>query len=43
MLPLFESGALQPVIDSRFAFDDIAEAHVHMQANANIGKILVDL
>ena len=43
VLPLFETGALRPVIDSRFAFDDIADAHVHMQANANIGKILVDL
>ncbi len=43
MLPLFESGALRPVIDSRFAFDDIADAHRHMEANANVGKILVDL
>jgi len=43
MLPLFESGALHPVIDSRFAFDDIADAHVHMEANKNIGKILIDL
>lgn len=43
MLPLFDSGALRPVIDSRFAFDDIVDAHVHMQANANIGKILIDL
>ncbi len=43
MLPLFDSGALRPVIDSRYAFDDIAEAHRHMESNASIGKILIDL
>ena len=43
MIPLFESGALRPVIDSRFSLDDIADAHRHMEANANIGKILVDV
>ena len=43
MLPLFDTGALRPVIDSRYDFDDIADAHQHMEANANVGKILVDL
>ena len=43
MIPLFESGALRPVIDSRFALDDIVDAHRHMEANANIGKILLDV
>jgi putative PIG3 family NAD(P)H quinone oxidoreductase len=43
VLPFFTSGALRPVIDRRFAFDDIAEAHRHMASNANVGKILVDL
>jgi putative PIG3 family NAD(P)H quinone oxidoreductase len=43
VLPLFDSGALRAVIDSRYAFDDIADAHRHMEANANVGKILVDL
>ena len=43
MLPLFDSGALAPVIDSRFTIDDIADAHRHMESNANIGKILVAL
>jgi putative PIG3 family NAD(P)H quinone oxidoreductase len=43
IIPLFESGALRPVIDSRFAFDDIADAHRHMEVNANVGKILIDL
>ena len=43
MIPLFESGLLRPVIDSRFALDDIVSAHRHMEANANVGKILIDL
>jgi putative PIG3 family NAD(P)H quinone oxidoreductase len=43
MLPLFDVGALRPVVDSRFGFDDIADAHRHMEANANVGKILIDI
>ncbi len=42
MLPLFDSGQLEPVIDARFAFDDIADAHRYMETNANVGKILID-
>lgn len=43
VIPLFDSGALVPVVDSRYEFAQIADAHRHMEANANIGKILVDL
>jgi putative PIG3 family NAD(P)H quinone oxidoreductase len=43
MVPWFESGALVPVIDSRFPLGQIADAHRHMEANANVGKILVDI
>jgi len=43
MLPLFDSGALRPVVDTTFALDDIAEAHRHMEADANIGKILLKM
>ena len=43
MLPLFDTGALRPVIDSRYSFDDIADAHRYMEDDANIGKILIDL
>ena len=43
VLPLFDSAELRPVIDSRYALDDIADAHRHMEANANVGKILIDL
>jgi NADPH:quinone reductase len=43
ILPLFDAGLVQPVIDRRFALADIAEAHRHMEANANVGKIVVDV
>ncbi len=43
MLPLFDTGAMRPVIDSRYAFADIADAHRHMATNANTGKIMVDI
>jgi putative PIG3 family NAD(P)H quinone oxidoreductase len=43
MLPLFDTGQLHPVIDSRFPFDQIADAHRHMAANANAGKIMIDV
>jgi putative PIG3 family NAD(P)H quinone oxidoreductase len=43
VLPLFASGALRPVIDSIYPFDQIADAHRHMEANANTGKILVTI
>ncbi len=43
VLPLFDGGALRTVIDSRYPLDAIADAHRHMEANANVGKILLDL
>lgn len=43
VVPAIESGAVRPVIDRRFRLDDIADAHRHMEANANVGKILVDI
>ena len=43
MLPLFDTGQLKPVIDSRYPFERIADAHRHMAANANAGKIMIDI
>jgi NADPH:quinone reductase-like Zn-dependent oxidoreductase len=31
------------VIDSRYTLEDIADAHRHMEANANAGKIVVTI
>jgi NADPH:quinone reductase len=41
MLPHFESGELQPVVDGVFRFDEIAEAHHRMETNVSSGKILL--
>lgn len=43
VLPLFDTGQLSPLVDSRFRFDDIAAAHDRMAANLNVGKIIVDI
>ena len=43
ILPLFDRGMARPVIDCRFPLADIAEAHKHMESNANVGKILIDV
>jgi putative PIG3 family NAD(P)H quinone oxidoreductase len=43
LLPDFDAGVLKPVIDKRFTLDQIVAAHEHMEANANIGKIVVTI
>jgi len=40
-VPLFESGALTPVVDRVFSFDQIHEAHKLMESNATFGKIVL--
>jgi len=41
MLPLFSTGQLKPVIDSVYAFADIASGHEYMASNGNVGKIVI--
>ena len=43
VLPLFTTGALRAVIDTRFPLDEVAAAHERMEADANVGKILLDM
>jgi NADPH2:quinone reductase len=43
ILPRFDDGTLAPVIDSRYPMVEVAEAQSHMEANANVGKILLDV
>ena len=43
LLPDFDAGVLKPVIDKRFTLDQIVQAHQHMEANANVGKIVVEV
>ncbi|MGP4038497.1 NAD(P)H-quinone oxidoreductase [Gracilibacillus sp. D59] len=37
----FEQGTIQPVIDITFPITEAADAHKHMEANKNIGKIIL--
>jgi putative PIG3 family NAD(P)H quinone oxidoreductase len=43
VIPLFDTGALSPVIDSRYALEDAADAHRRMESNETIGKILLTM
>jgi len=42
-LPLFQTGALIPVIDTVFPIEAISEAHSYMEENRNFGKIVLTL
>ncbi len=39
----FANGALQPVIDQTFKFEEMAEAHRYLESNGQFGKIVVTL
>jgi len=39
--PLLAQGRCLPVMDSRFAFEDVAEAHARMDRGEHIGKIVL--
>ena len=41
VVPAFEDGRLTVVVDSRFALDEVVEAHIHMETNTSVGKILL--
>lgn len=43
MLPLFDSGAMKPIIDKRFSLPEIAAAHAYLESNANVGKVVVSV
>ena len=43
ILPLFDRGSLHPVIDRRYPLDQIVDAHRAMEANENVGKIVIDV
>jgi tumor protein p53-inducible protein 3 len=38
---LFRSNKLRPIIDRVFPFEQIQQAHEHMESNKNIGKIIL--
>lgn len=42
-LPKFKKGLLMPVIDTVFDWKDVMTAHERMEANENIGKIILNV
>lgn len=42
-LDLFKQGQLKPVIDTVFDWHDVKKAHQRMEANENIGKIILKI
>ncbi len=42
-LPLLDRGDLQPVVDEVFLFGEVRAAHERMEANLNVGKIVLRL
>ena len=43
MLPAVTAGQMAPVIDSRYPLSGVAAAHERMAANANAGKLVIDV
>jgi NADPH:quinone reductase-like Zn-dependent oxidoreductase len=40
-LPRFADGRLVPVVDTIFDWREVGKAHERMEANANVGKIVL--
>ena len=43
VMPLFDSGALKPIIYQILSFEDCEKAHSIMESDENIGKIILNL
>jgi len=43
VLPLFNKEMVKPIIDCTFTLEGVQEAHKHMESNANIGKIILQI
>ena len=41
LMPAFADGRIRPLVDRVFAFDELAAAQAHMQADAHLGKIVL--
>lgn len=40
-MPLFKQNEIKAIVDQVFSFEDIQKAHKHMEANKNVGKIIL--
>lgn len=43
IISYFEDKKIKPIIDTKFSLEDIGKAHLHMEGNNNIGKIIINV
>ncbi len=43
VVPLFATGVLRPTIDSKFPLAQISHAHERLEANKNVGKVIIEI
>jgi len=43
LLPAIADGRIRPLVDRVFAFDDLAAAKAHMEADRHLGKIVLKI
>lgn len=43
IIPYFENKKIKPIIDTKFSLEDIGKAHLYMECNHNIGKIIINV
>ncbi|OLS01911.1 NAD(P)H-quinone oxidoreductase [Tissierella creatinophila] len=43
IIPYFENKKIKAIIDTKFSLEDIGKAHLHMESNNNIGKIIINV
>jgi NADPH:quinone reductase len=43
VVPLLKRGAVRPIIDRVFPFEQAAQAHTYLESNASFGKVLLKL
>ena len=43
VVPLLARGAVRPVVDRVFPFEQVVQAHRYLESNASFGKVLLQL
>jgi NADPH:quinone reductase-like Zn-dependent oxidoreductase len=43
VLPALAAGSLRPIIDRRFALDELAAAQAHVEADRHVGKVVIGI
>lgn len=43
IISYLEDKKIKPIIDTKFSLEDIGKAHLHMEGNHNIGKIIINV